>query len=126
VSPGLDPLASKKTVLDAARRAGVSRAIYASRINVFGTFYGRMSKRPIEYPSLPLNETFDPIPEGPLQPEQTLQRVHLHDFFPWADAEDIVIGIRQTLEESTLPSYGVYTIGAPGYALSGKFDGPDP
>jgi UDP-glucose 4-epimerase len=53
------------TVLDAARRAGVSRALCASSINVFGTFYWRVSQKPIDYPSLPLDETFEPIHEDP-------------------------------------------------------------
>jgi nucleoside-diphosphate-sugar epimerase len=53
------------TILDAARRVGVPRAICASSVNVFGTFYWRVSKKPINYPSLPLDETFEPIHEDP-------------------------------------------------------------
>jgi nucleoside-diphosphate-sugar epimerase len=53
------------TILDAARRAGVSRVLCASSVNVFGTFYWRVSKQPIEYATLPLDETFDPVYEDP-------------------------------------------------------------
>ena len=53
------------TVLEAARRSGVLRASCASSINVFGTFHWRLSKSPIVYPSLPLDETFDPVHQDP-------------------------------------------------------------
>jgi len=53
------------TILDAARRSGIARVLCASSVNVFGTFYWRVSKKPIEYPSLPLDETFEPIHEDP-------------------------------------------------------------
>lgn len=52
-------------VLDAARRAGVKRVISASSINTFGTFFWRISGRPIEYDRLPLDEDFSPVPEDP-------------------------------------------------------------
>jgi len=52
-------------ILDAARLAGVSRAVCASSINAFGTFYWRLSGKPVEYKSMPLDETFDPVPEDP-------------------------------------------------------------
>lgn len=47
-------------VLDAARRAGVRRAVSASSINVFGTFHWRLSKEPVKFATMPLDETFDP------------------------------------------------------------------
>ena len=53
------------TVLDAARRAGVSRFLCASSINAFGTFYWRISGKPVDYRGMPLDETFDPVPEDP-------------------------------------------------------------
>jgi len=52
-------------VLDAARRTGLQRVLCASSINAFGTFYGRLSGRPAEYTKMPLDETFDPVPEDP-------------------------------------------------------------
>ena len=52
-------------VLDAARLAGVTRALCASSINAFGTFYWRISQRPVVYPFLPLDETVPPEPEDP-------------------------------------------------------------
>lgn len=52
-------------ILDAARRAGVARVLCASSINTFGTFYWRVSGKPVVYRQLPLDETFDPIPEDP-------------------------------------------------------------
>jgi UDP-glucose 4-epimerase len=52
-------------LLDAARRAGVKRLLCASSINTFGTFYWRLSGRPVVYSRLPLDETFEPVPEDP-------------------------------------------------------------
>ncbi len=52
-------------VLDAARQVGVHRVLCASSINAFGTFYWRISQRPVVYPFLPLDETFTPEPEDP-------------------------------------------------------------
>lgn len=52
-------------VLDAARQAGVKRVLCASSINAFGTFYWRLSGRPAPYTTMPLDETFEPVPEDP-------------------------------------------------------------
>ena len=52
-------------VLDAARLAGVRRVLVASSINAFGTFYWRLSGKPAPYASMPLDETFPPVPEDP-------------------------------------------------------------
>lgn len=52
-------------VLDAARLAGVRRVFCASSINAFGTFYWRLSGRPAPYTTMPLDESFDPVPEDP-------------------------------------------------------------
>lgn len=51
--------------IDAARQAGVQRFVCASSINAFGTFYWRLSGQPAPYTSLPLDETFTPVPEDP-------------------------------------------------------------
>jgi UDP-glucose 4-epimerase len=51
--------------IDAAQRAGVSRFFCASSINAFGTFFWRLSGRPVGYTKLPLDESFPPIPEDP-------------------------------------------------------------
>jgi nucleoside-diphosphate-sugar epimerase len=53
------------TVIDAARRSGVKRFLCASSINAFGTFYWRISQRPVPYTSMPLTEDFAPIYEDP-------------------------------------------------------------
>jgi nucleoside-diphosphate-sugar epimerase len=53
------------TVLDLARRAGARRFLCASSINAFGTFYWRLSGRPVEWGRLPLTESFAPVPEDP-------------------------------------------------------------
>jgi len=52
-------------VLDAARLQGVRRVLCASSINAFGTFAWRLSGKPPEYDSLPLDESFNPVPEDP-------------------------------------------------------------
>ncbi|HEY3333443.1 MAG TPA: NAD(P)-dependent oxidoreductase [Capsulimonadaceae bacterium] len=52
-------------VLDAARLAGVKRVVAASSINTFGTFYWRISGKPVVYDKLPLTEAFPPEPEDP-------------------------------------------------------------
>ncbi len=53
-------------VLDAAARlSGVRRFLCASSVNAFGTFYWRISGQPVEYKKMPLDESFDPIPEDP-------------------------------------------------------------
>jgi nucleoside-diphosphate-sugar epimerase len=52
-------------VLDTARKAGVSRVICASSINAFGTFYWRLSGKPVVYTKMPLDESFPPVPEDP-------------------------------------------------------------
>jgi nucleoside-diphosphate-sugar epimerase len=49
--------------LDAARRAGVKRFLCASSINAFGTFYWRVKDRPVNYAKMPLDESFEPVPE---------------------------------------------------------------
>jgi nucleoside-diphosphate-sugar epimerase len=51
--------------LDAARLTGVRRVLCASSINAFGTIYWRLSGKPVSYPSMPLTETFPPVPEDP-------------------------------------------------------------
>jgi UDP-glucose 4-epimerase len=52
-------------VLDAARRAETRRFLCASSINAFGTFYWRLSNKPVEYRQMPLDESFEPVPEDP-------------------------------------------------------------
>jgi UDP-glucose 4-epimerase len=52
-------------VLDAARLGGVKRVLCASSINAFGTIYWRLSGKPAPYASMPLDETFAPVPEDP-------------------------------------------------------------
>lgn len=52
-------------VLDVARRQGVKRVLVASSINAFGTFYWRISGKPITYERLPLDEDVRPVPEDP-------------------------------------------------------------
>jgi UDP-glucose 4-epimerase len=52
-------------VLDAARQANVERVLCASSINAFGTFYWRISGKPVQFDRLPLDETFPPVPEDP-------------------------------------------------------------
>jgi hypothetical protein len=52
-------------VLDAARKAGVRRLLCASSVNTFGTFYWRLSGRPVESERLLLDEEFPPMPEDP-------------------------------------------------------------
>ena len=52
-------------MLDAARLTGVPRFICASSINAFGTFYWRLSGKPIVYTKMPLDESFPPVPEDP-------------------------------------------------------------
>jgi nucleoside-diphosphate-sugar epimerase len=52
-------------VLDAARQAGVRRVLCASSINAFGTFYWRLSGKPAPYTSMPLDESFETVPEDP-------------------------------------------------------------
>lgn len=52
-------------VIDAAHQAGVNRFLCASSINAYGTFYWRLSGKPVPYTTLPLDETFQPIPEDP-------------------------------------------------------------
>jgi UDP-glucose 4-epimerase len=43
-------------LIDEARKAGVKRFFVASSINAFGTFYWRVSKRPVVIEKLPLTE----------------------------------------------------------------------
>lgn len=52
-------------VCDAARMAGVKRVFCASSINAYGTFYWRLSGKPAPYTTLPLDESFAPVPEDP-------------------------------------------------------------
>src|SRR5437773_2119301 len=49
----------------AARLAGVRRFFCASSINAFGTFFWRLSGKPVIYRKLPLDESFAPVPEDP-------------------------------------------------------------
>jgi len=51
--------------IDAAHRCGVGRFFCASSINAYGTFYWRLSGKPAPYTSMPLDETFSPVPEDP-------------------------------------------------------------
>jgi UDP-glucose 4-epimerase len=51
--------------IDTAHRAGVQRFMCASSINAFGTFYWRLSGKPAPYTTLPLDESFTPVPEDP-------------------------------------------------------------
>lgn len=51
--------------IDAAQRAGIGRFFCASSINAFGTFYWRLSGRPVAYPKMPVDESFPPVPEDP-------------------------------------------------------------
>ena len=53
------------TLLDACRKQGVSRFVTASSINAYGTFYWRLNQTPVEYPELPLTESFPPVPQDP-------------------------------------------------------------
>lgn len=68
-------------VLDAARKAGVSRVFCASSINAFGTIYWRLSGRPAGYLSMPLTEEFrteveDPYSLSKLTNEETCATFH--------------------------------------------------
>ena len=51
--------------INAAQQAGVPRFLCASSINAFGTFFWRLSGKPVEYERLPLDESFSPVPEDP-------------------------------------------------------------
>ena len=51
--------------IHAAHEAGVQRFFCASSINAFGTFYWRLSGNPVPYETMPLDESFPPIPEDP-------------------------------------------------------------
>jgi len=50
-------------MLNACRLAGVRRFTCASSVNAFGTIYWRLSGKPPVYTSLPLDESFPPVPE---------------------------------------------------------------
>jgi UDP-glucose 4-epimerase len=52
-------------VLDAARKSGTKRVLAASSINTFGTFYWRISGKPVVHERLPLDESAEPVPEDP-------------------------------------------------------------
>jgi nucleoside-diphosphate-sugar epimerase len=138
-------------ILDAARLAGVKRVFCASSINAFGTFYWRLSGRPAPYTTMPLDESFDPVPEDPYSlskrcNEETCAAFHRayglttaafrfagvrspegyatmrqeivpttawsDDLYQWVHVTDLVRGLRQALECSTLPGFGVYTLAA--------------
>jgi len=51
--------------IDQARQVGVKRFLCASSINAFGTIYWKLSGKPAEYKTMPLNETFEVVPEDP-------------------------------------------------------------
>lgn len=51
--------------LDCALRAHVPRFLCASSINAFGTFYWRISDKPVDYAELPLRESVRPEVEDP-------------------------------------------------------------
>ena len=138
--------------IDAARRAGIRRFMCASSINAYGTFYWRLSGEPVRYASMPLDESFPPVPEDPyslskLVNEETCAAYNRayrmttaafrfagvwaqdryeqvrgdglqpttawsDDLYQWVHVEDITRGIRQALEASGMPGFGVYTLGA--------------
>jgi nucleoside-diphosphate-sugar epimerase len=50
-------------LFDAGRQADVGRFLYASSINAFGTIYWKLSGKPSPYTRMPLDESFDPVPE---------------------------------------------------------------
>ncbi|MCL4507788.1 MAG: NAD(P)-dependent oxidoreductase [Chloroflexi bacterium] len=50
-------------MLDACRLTGVRRFTCASSVNAFGTIYWRLSGKPPVYTSMPLDESFPPVPE---------------------------------------------------------------
>ena len=50
-------------MLDACRLTGVKRFTCASSVNAFGTIYWRLSGRPPVYHSMPLDESYPPVPE---------------------------------------------------------------
>ena len=50
-------------MLNACRLAGVKRFTCASSVNAFGTIYWRLSGKPPVYTSLPLDESYPPVPE---------------------------------------------------------------
>ena len=52
-------------VIDAARLAAVPRFMCASSINAYGTFYWRLSGKPVIFDKMPLDEGFAPVPEDP-------------------------------------------------------------
>ncbi|OQA47558.1 MAG: 3 beta-hydroxysteroid dehydrogenase/Delta 5--_4-isomerase [Chloroflexi bacterium ADurb.Bin325] len=52
-------------VLDAARLAGARRFLCASSINAYGTIFWRISGQPSPYVTMPLDESFEPVPEDP-------------------------------------------------------------
>lgn len=51
--------------INAAHLAGVLRFTCASSINAFGTIYWRLSGKPAPYTSMPVDESFPPVPEDP-------------------------------------------------------------
>ncbi|MEM7532866.1 MAG: NAD(P)-dependent oxidoreductase [Chloroflexota bacterium] len=51
--------------INAAHQAGVPRFLCASSINAYGTFFWRLSGKPVPYTKMPLDEDFSPIPEDP-------------------------------------------------------------
>lgn len=51
--------------IDAAHAVGIRRFFCASSINAYGTFFWRLSGKPVPYTKLPLDESFEPIPEDP-------------------------------------------------------------
>ncbi len=51
--------------IDAAHAVGIRRFFCASSINAYGTFFWRLSGKPVPYTKLPLDESFPPIPEDP-------------------------------------------------------------
>ena len=50
-------------LLDACRLAGVKRFTCASSVNAYGTIYWRLSGKPPVYTSVPLDESYPPVPE---------------------------------------------------------------
>lgn len=51
--------------INAAHQTGVQRFLCASSINAYGTFYWRLSGKPVRYTYMPIDETFPPVPEDP-------------------------------------------------------------
>lgn len=67
-------------VIDAARLAGVKRFLCASSINAFGTFFWRISGKPVSYTKMPLDESFPPVVEDPYSLSKWVNELTLDTF----------------------------------------------